>query len=294
MTPVKLIFFINPNSGSDTKVDPAEVIKSIMLQNQMSYKITEITPELKSKEIKSLVKNSGAEIAVAAGGDGTVNFIASAIIGLGVKLGILPLGSANGLAYELGIPMKLEDALQILSTGKAKPIDAVKINNEHISLHLSDVGMNARVIKGFEAEGKRGFMRYFKHFIRVVKTPRSFKCLIEIGDKVHMHRSLMTAIANSGSYRSGAVINPTGLKDDGKFEIIVLKPRKNWILRNTIAAFTRNFHNEPNIETYECTKAKITVFPAQELQIDGELMGKHLEVDAEIVKHALHIILPEE
>jgi diacylglycerol kinase family enzyme len=152
--------------------------------------------------------------------------------------------------------------------------------------------MNARLIKRFEEEGVRGFKGYFKQFFKILKSPPSFKCTIETPENTYVHRSLMTVIANSGQYRSGAVINPTGKKDDGMFEVIVLKPRKNWVIRNTIAAFTGNFHNQPNIVTYECTSAKITVQPSQELQVDGELLGKQQIVNAEIIKHSLQIIVP--
>lgn len=293
MKPVTMLFFINPQSGTDNKTDPATVIRKFMTEKNITFNIIKLSKELKPINITTFAKNSKAETIVAGGGDGTVNLVASAVIGLSVKLGILPLGSANGLAYELGIPLRLEDALQNLIEGKAQPMDAVKINDNYISLHLSDLGMNARVIKGFEEEGKRGFKGYFKHFIKVIKTPRSFKCRIETPGKTFIHRSLMTVIANSGSYRSGAVINPTGKKDDGRFEVIVLRPFRNWIIRNTIAAFTGNFHNQPNIVTYECTSVRITVQPGQELQIDGELLGKNNEVRAEIIKHALQVIVPQ-
>lgn len=293
MKPVKLLFFINPQSGGDNKNDPAEIIRSTVHQLNIPFRIIKLTKSLTRENIKQLTINLKAEIVVAGGGDGTVNLIASSIMGLPVKLGILPLGSANGLAYELGIPLKLEDALQIVIAGEPKPMDAVQINDNHISLHLSDVGMNARVIKGFEEEGKRGFKSYFKHFLKVIKAPRSFKCFIETPGKTFIHRSLMTVIANSGSYRSGANINPTGKKNDGRFEVIVLRPHKNWIIKNTIAAFTGNFHNQPNIVTYECTTVKIRVIPEQELQIDGELLGKNSEIKAEIIKHALQVIVPE-
>jgi YegS/Rv2252/BmrU family lipid kinase len=292
MDPVKILFFINPHSGADNKSNPADVIKHVMIQKKIPYRIHELKKDTDPKEIIKVTRKLKPQIAVAAGGDGTVNLVASSLIGLDVQLGILPLGSANGLAFELGIPSKLEDAIQNLLSGKAQPLDVVKINDTSISLHLSDFGMNARVIKGFENEGKRGFGRYFKHLIKVLRTPKSFRCIIETPGKTYIHRVLMVVIANSGSYRSGAVINPTHKKDDGRFEVIVLKPKRHWIIRNTIAAFTGNFHNQPNIETYECTTAKIMVHPSQELQIDGELLGKKQSVNAEIVKHALQVIVP--
>lgn len=292
MQPLNFVFFINPVSGADNASNPADLIRDVMTANRLSFKIHELEKDTSPEKIRVLLKKLRPQMAVASGGDGTVNLIASSLIETKVVLGILPLGSANGLAFELGIPMNIEEALKNLINGKIQPLDAVKINDK-ISLHLSDFGMNARVIKGFEEEGKRGFKGYFKHFFKVLKAPRTFRCTIETPGKTYIHRALMTVIANSGSYRSGAVINPTGKKDDGRFEIIVLKPGRNWIIRNTIAAFTGNFHNQPNVTVYECTAAKIQVRPHQELQVDGELLGKLESVEASIIKHALKVVVPQ-
>lgn len=288
----KVLYFINPKSGTSNNKDPRTVISNKMTERGISFSIHEIETELKPKKIKKIVESSEATDVIAAGGDGTINLIASEILGMNVNLGILPLGSANGLAYELGIPMNIDEALQVIINGATQPLDAVRINQKSISLHLSDLGMNARIIKGFEEEDKRGFINYFKHFLRVIKSPPSFRCYIEVGTRKFAHRSLMTVIANSGGYRTGAVINPTGSKNDGLFEVIILKPAKNWLLKNTVAAFRGNFHNQPNIETFNCTSATIKINPAQELQVDGELIGKTNEVKAEIIKHAFRVIVP--
>jgi diacylglycerol kinase family enzyme len=287
-----MLFFVNPLSGAGDRTGPADLIRQAMAGNHVSYGIIEINKDLNLQEVKEMILESKAHTVVAAGGDGTVNFIATSILEMPVKLGILPTGSANGLAYELGIPLRPEDALQMLMSGQSQPLDAVRINDDRISLHLSDFGINARIIKGFEEEGKRGFFRYFKPLLRVLSKPHSFRCMIITPVKTYIHRSFMTVIANSGKYRSGAVINPTGKKDDGRFEVIVMKAGRTRLVRNILAAFTGKFHDEPNIEVYECTSVRIRVRPPQELQIDGELLGKQEEVKADILKHALQVIVP--
>jgi diacylglycerol kinase family enzyme len=213
-------------------------------------------------------------------------------MGMPVKLGIIPMGSANGLASELGIPAKADDALQLILTGTAKPMDVVRINDDHISLHLSDVGINARIIKEFEKEGKRGLSGYARHFFRELFKPQeSFRCIIRTGNNIFSHRAYMVLMANASSYRSGAVMNPRGKIDDGKFEIIVMKPYRRWVWRSIIGAFTGTLDRQPNIETYECESAVIRIIPGQELQVDGEILGKYTEVKASIYRHALNVIL---
>lgn len=233
-------------------------------------------------------------IITACGGDGTVNFVASIILGMKIDLGIIPLGSANGLAFELGIPGKVEEALKLVISGKARPMDVVRINEEHISLHLSDVGINARIVKEFEKEGKRGFGGYVKQFFREMLRPqKSFRCIINTGGRTIAHRAVMTLIANASFYRTGANMNPTGKIDDGKFEIIVLKPFRRWLLKSLAGAFTGTLDRKPHVETYDCTSAVINIIPPEELQIDGETLGRSNEIRARIEKHALSIILPE-
>lgn len=287
----RVLFIINSKSGSsDSKSDEA-TLERIMLEAEISYKVIHLSEDDARAEISETISNFKPDTVVAGGGDGTVNFVASLIAGSGIMMGILPMGSANGMAYELGITGNIEDALRLIVKGEASPLDIVRLNDDHISLHLADLGINARIIKEFEKEGKRGFSAYLKHFVKeLVKPQQSFKCTITTGHRVISHHAYMTLIANANRYRTGANINPSGLMDDGFFEVIMIRPYSRWIWRSFIGAFTGTFHKKPHVEVFKCTEATITSTPAQELQVDGENLGKVNKVVAVIEKHALRVI----
>jgi diacylglycerol kinase family enzyme len=149
------------------------------------------------------------------------------------------------------------------------------------------------MIKEFEEEGIRGFKGYVKQFFEALKRPpESFKCIIRTDDYIYTHKAYMILIANASYYRSGANMNPTGYIDDGRFEIVVFRPYDKWFWRSISGAFLGNLHRKPNIKTYDCTSAQIEINPPEELQVDGEHLGKSKMVSAKILKHALEIILP--
>ncbi len=296
MEPIRILHIINQNSGTLIKSDIETIIAKMMSGDEDKngiHKIYFLSGKEDDRKIRELIDSFKPRIVTAGGGDGTVNYVARLILNMPVKLGIIPLGSANGLAWELGIPEKEDEALRLILSGRSRPMDVIHINEQHISLHLSDVGLNAKIVKEFEKEGKRGFTGYVKQFFRILKRPlRSFRCVIKADGYVYTHRAYMILIANARLYRSGANMNPTGYIDDGRFEIIVLQPYQRWFWRILTGAFSGTLHHKPNVQTYDCTSAVINIDPPEELQVDGEHLGKSSEIRARISRHAINVILP--
>lgn len=288
------MFVINRKSGSSDNLDLEGLLEKSLDGSSIHYEIYFLSGDNDSRNILDSIKRINPDMICAAGGDGTINLVASLIMNKPVALGIIPIGSANGLATELGIPKDPAEAVNLILNGSARPMDVVEINGDQISLHLSDVGFNARIVSEFEKEGKRGFAGYVKHFLRELARPRkSFKCEISIESRLYTHRSYMTVIANASRYRTGANLNPTGKIDDGIFEIVVFKPYHRWMWRSIFGAFTGTMHRQPNVETYECKSARISIKPPQELQVDGESQGITSQFTVGIRKHAVQIILPQ-
>lgn len=286
----KILFVVNAKSGASDNNDIHELINEAMAGFNIQYEHIDLEGEDITTDIRKKIEIYKPETAVAAGGDGTVSLVASLIYGTPVKLGIIPLGSANGLAGELGIPTDVSKAIEFIIQSPSRKMDLVKING-HISLHLSDLGINARIIKEFEKEGKRGFYAYFRHFVKeLVQPPKHFRCTVIADGRMFSHISYMTLIANSSRYGTGANINPLGKIDDGRFEVILIRPYRNWIWKSMVSAFTGSFHLQPNVEVYPCTKATIKIKPAQELQVDGEALGMSDSVEATIIEGGLNII----
>jgi len=230
---------------------------------------------------------------VAVGGDGTCNLVAQVLLHKNIKLGIIPKGSANGLATELEIPTDLHKSLKIILDDKSKNIDVLIFDHQHLSLHLSDVGFNAKLIERFENGNLRGFGGYGKHFLNELGDIKTAKFKIEIDGKTKKEKAIMVVFANATSYGTGAVVNPHGKLDDGRFEIIIFRPRKFiQFLKMIIPFFTRQIHRLAYVDIYSGEKVKITNIENQKLQIDGEIMGQPKQISVEIIPQSLAVLVP--
>ena len=283
----RLLFIINPASGTH-KTDWQEEIRNYFTKLAHTIKLFELPEKCKKDEITALIQSFKPDRIIAVGGDGTINFIAKSIIGMEIPLGILPAGSANGMAKELGIPDDPQKALDIAVTGDTKKIHAVKVNGE-ISVHLSDLGFNAYVIKKFKSYKKRGMWSYVKAAWQVTKNHSPLKVKITIDNKQLTRYAIMVVIANGTRYGTGGIINPEGKLDDDVFEVIVVK-RVSFIHCFRMLVIHRTY-DPKHTETFKTQSVTLEPYKAMHFQVDGEYMGKVTKVEAGIVKDALTVIV---
>lgn len=290
----KILLIINKNSGTGNKPDVPDIVASHTEMAGRSFKTYTISGDNDSAQINQEIKSYKPSLVVASGGDGTVNLVGQLLIGKKIRMGIIPTGSANGMAYELGIPTDVIKAVDLLFTGKPIKIDAVKINNSSTSFHLCDIGLNARIVKSFEEEGGRGMMGYAKHLFKEIFSPEiSFTMNFNTPSKNIKTKAIMAVIANSTSYGTGAKINPTGNLSDGKFELVILKPHPPWfVFKMLVTMFRGTLHLQRYIKVYPLEEVKISLSEPHELQVDGEVLGLHKLVEAQIIPKALEVIVP--
>jgi YegS/Rv2252/BmrU family lipid kinase len=288
----EILFVINPISGSNKSSDIKRDIAASCEKHGLNPHFFETTGKDDDQKIEtkiSVVKPHGV---VAAGGDGTVSLVARLLIGSSVKLGIIPTGSANGMAYELNIPNRIEEAVAIIGEDDAKRIDLLRINKQHVAIHLSDLGMNARIIKRFDQEDIRGIYGYARQFFKEVKSPSHFKCTIACDrqKRSHQYKAVMIAMLNTHFFGTGAVVNPTGKINDGLFEIVVIKPYPwYYFFHMVVAFFTGNIHRLQHVRTISCQHAILELQSPQDLQIDGEPIGLVNQVELEILPSAIEM-----
>ncbi|SMG20242.1 lipid kinase, YegS/Rv2252/BmrU family [Marivirga sericea] len=287
----KLLFIINPKSGNSDKTNLERQIKSVCAKNNKDYALFYTTGQNDQEKIKEKQSDYQADTLIACGGDGTVNLVAQNLFHSETKLGIIPLGSANGLAHELEIENDVEESLETLMKGRVKDIDVICINDKNYCLHLSDLGFNAQMIKDFEENEERGMFAYAKSFFSSLIDKKATDFLIEFNGTEKDVKAEMIVLANASSYGSGAVINPGSKLDDGSFELIIFKPMPlRDLVSLTLESFLGDIKNSPYVEIYKVESAKIYCEQAELLQVDGELKGEHKEVKAEIMKGAIKII----
>lgn len=291
--PLKLFFVINPISGGKEKHDWEKEIRDFMKDSKYTMEFYLLTGDKNDKaSIQHYIDTIQPHTVIAVGGDGTVKFVAELIQGKSMSLGILPAGSANGMARELGLPLTAKEALEVIVSGQEKKIDLIRINNDQLCIHLSDIGINALLVKYFEQSKKRGMWGYGKAIFRVLWEKRKMYVTINTDDGTYKRKAYMVVLANARKYGTGANINPDGDLDDGKFEVVVL--RKINLLEIFKAIFTdRSFHPR-RIEVFSTAQVRLSTLRKAYFQVDGEFLGKTTTVRAEVLPRALTVMVPKQ
>jgi len=288
---LNILFILNPVSGGKKRIHWEPIIRNYF--KQLSYQIHFYI--LSKKEDASTINYWIEKIApqkiVAAGGDGTVSLVAKQLLGSSIPLAILPGGSANGMATELNIPKDPSSALDNIINGIEKKCDVIKINEDNICIHLSDFGLNARIVKYFDKNAMRGMWGYARMLIKILVEGKPVNAHI-VADDVDVNiPAYMIVIANATKYGTGAVINPDGLIDDGKFELVVVR-KLSWIGFVKMFLSKKPF-NPKKVEIFQTRKAVITAKRRTHFQVDGEFIGKRKNVTAEIIPSALTFLVPK-
>lgn len=281
----KALFIINPISGEIENRD--ELINNIT-EEVPGYDVTvwETTGENDERKIAEKVKSSSFELIMVGGGDGTIKMVATQVIDLDIPILPVPFGSANGLSACLGI-FEWEDSIKALKVGQPIKMDILDVNGE-VCLHLCDFGFNAALIKKFEERNERGMGAYFKSSVAQVFENNQFRFHLEINGEKSNVNAKMLVIANGEMYGTGAMINPTGKKDDGKFEIIALNPDsfKEWA-KLTLGFIRGDFSDFEFVQTLACDRVIIENLDGAEFHIDGELKKRDKRVEISIKKEKI-------
>ncbi|MEE4214609.1 MAG: diacylglycerol kinase family protein [Bacteroidales bacterium] len=287
----RIIFFLKPGAGEGIFENPEETIRKKSKQHNYQFTIFNIPEEADRAKIDDAIDKFRPTIAVAGGGDGTVNLVAGIIAGKDIRLGIIPLGSSNGLAYQLSIPDSPGEALDLIARGDSRKIDTLVINDKHMCLHMCDLGMNARVIKRRQDENMGGFLGYVKQYFKELGYKHKFSFDADAGERHITGKAVMVVLANSSYYGTGARITPEGQPDDGRFEIVIVKAYTlRFFLDMLITIFYKNYRNKTTRYILKASKAVITTNKPQEMQIDGEPMGMKDRIEAEIRPASINII----
>ncbi|WP_372489942.1 diacylglycerol/lipid kinase family protein [Chitinophaga sedimenti] len=149
--------------------------------------------------------------------------VASVLVDTGIPLGILPAGSANGMARELSLPLTLPEALEVIVQRNTQQIDVVRVDRDQYCVHLGDIGLNALMVKYFEKSGIRGQIGYARVALKTLYYRQLLDITIDNGKEKLERQAFMVVFGNARQYGTGAFINPDGDLSDGIFEVVLIK-----------------------------------------------------------------------
>lgn len=283
-----LFFIVNPKSGSQNQ-DYAALILNHFQDAGHTIHIYTLEKNCTVEAIKEEIHKYKPDRVAAVGGDGTVKLAAECLLYTGIPLAIIPTGSANGMAKEINLKTSLPIALDLMVKGSVKEIHALSINNE-LSIHLADIGINARIVKKFQSLKERGMLGYARATWRALKRHKKMHVSIMINGQTKYRKAEMVVLANGTTYGTGVKINRTGSLFDDQFEIVIVK----WFSLIELFKMWFNFKTPHNPFKTEVIQTKEVILHMREntfFQVDGEYIGKVNQIEAKIIPKALFLII---
>lgn len=289
----KMLFVINPVSGGVDKKAAKNQIERWWQRHNIDGKWLETTGNGDAKALREQLLEEPPQAVIACGGDGTINLVGRQVLGKDISMGILPLGSANGLATDLGIPDNVGQALDVLREPAQLEMDALLINERYYCFHLADMGYNAQLIQEFESGGSRGKRGYARSFLRVARNRPLAKYTLRTDQGSFKRRSIMAAFANARRYGTGAIVNPRGQLDDGRFELCLFLPWPRWyLLWISLLFFIGKIDRSRYVKIIACQQLELQTDRPLPLQIDGEMIGDYTQVTVNVVPEKVRVLVP--
>lgn len=287
----RILFIVNPISGNREGKKACEYISEIIDTTLFSHEVKYTAYAGHASEIAREAVEQGIDIVAAVGGDGTVNEIARALIHTQTALAIVPVGSGNGLARHLRIPMDSKKALEIINHNVIKSLD-FGMMNEHPFFCTCGIGFDAFVSHKFAVSGKRGLLSYLENTLKEGLSYKPQTYLIETPDqKIEMEAFLITC-ANASQYGNNAFIAPEASMSDGLLDVVVMKPFS--VLEAPQVAlqlFTRTLADSSHIVTFRAKEVKITRKSSGVAHFDGDPIEIGQEIDIRIAPAGIRMVV---
>jgi YegS/Rv2252/BmrU family lipid kinase len=253
------------------------------------------TPEDPGRGQAQSAVSAGADLVLACGGDGTVTACAEGVAETGVPLGIIPLGTGNLLARNLGLPTGLDEALVVALGGVQQPIDAGRAN-ETLFVVMAGLGLDAKMLSG-TSESLKKRLGWFAYAITVLRHlgDRPLRVTVSAdGGRPRRMRASTLIVGNVGWLRGGLPLLPDARPDDGLLDAVVLIAGglTRWLVVAAGIALRRPAQD--GIHRVQFTELQVTLDKAHPWEVDGEIMGSTRRLTIVAQPGALLLRMPPE
>ena len=289
---MKILFVVNPISGGVNKEPFIREARSKCKKYGIDYHLFKTTGKDDEKHLEDALLKYKPDKVASVGGDGTTLFTAIALMDRHIPMGIIPLGSANGMATELFVNLEPLKALDdLIMSEVVAGLDMIVVNDEHYSIHIGDVGINASIVDAYSKDENRGMVTYAKYFIEELQKLVPFEVNIKANGKTYQEAGLMVGICNSRKYGTGIPLTLEGNPMDGKFEIVVVKNiNLDSLIKSGLSKFDESFYDSQNGILISTDQAEISFDQPRLLQLDGEVIDEFIRLQVKMLTGAVKLI----
>ncbi len=296
----RIAFLINPVSGTIAKDGLEQMLTGLCSQASIPYMVIHTARTTTAHLLKMQLTDFGATDLVVCGGDGTVNLGAATVTHTHINLGIIPVGSGNGLARTAAIPLQPAKAFETVLKGRLQPTDAFEVNGTFACM-LSGIGLDAEVAERFSHSHRRGLVTYTTQaLIRFFKTqPVQFE--VEIQGFRFFTDAFFISVANSNQFGNNVTIAPLASLSDGLLDIIIVQKMPKATLPFALLGQLRHNHHMKNWAE-KIGKQCILYFQTPEItignprhapvHIDGDPFPSEEKIHFKMIRHAFNLWVP--
>jgi YegS/Rv2252/BmrU family lipid kinase len=286
----KIAFIINPKSGTIEKKELPDIINTEIDSSKFDYAVEFTKYRGNGSELAASFVKSGYYAVIAVGGDGTVNEIAKEVIHTNTSLGILPIGSGNGLARHLNIPMSFRKSIQVLNNSEIINID-YGIVNEHPFFCTCGTGFDAYVSLEFAKGQKRGIMAYIEKMITGYFSYKPQNYHLQ-GEGIDLKsKAFVLTFANASQWGNNAYIAPQASVQDGMLDISLMSNFPVIAIPSiALQLFTKTIDKDLFMTTLRAKEIKLIREESGPFHYDGEPYEEGKEINVRIVPEGLKVL----
>jgi len=289
-----LLIIVNPKAGKGGQLDFVEKVKTYAKSNQLKLQLYWTNGRNDREQVQQILRKENFEAFYTAGGDGTFRQFADLSEQDQIPMGIIPLGTSNGMATDLGTDADPFKAFQnLVESGEQLKVDQLQLNSKLPLYHIGDIGANAKLIDSFENSDDSGYLSYSKHLINRLQNKKAFDYQIETEEQTYRGSAYMIAICNARHFGSGIPLNQLSHPADGKFELVIFQElHLKMILKSGISSLWEGLLSKDSGErqVIQSKKAKIKIRPSTLFQIDGEVQSSLKKLEISVQEKNLKLI----
>jgi len=290
----KITAIINPVSGTASKKHIPNLLDQYIPSDRFEKQLFFTEYRGHAFELACRAVKDKADTVIAVGGDGTINEVARALVESSSVLGIVPMGSGNGLARDLAIPLDSRRALEVIVERKIKTIDYCKANNR-IFFCTCGVGFDASVSERFDKRKRRGPLSYMRSVVAeyLQFKPDTYDIVFE--NEVLTRKAFLVTCANISQWGNNAYIAPQADMNDGMMDIAILSPFSPLDIGHLIIQmFTKQITKNRKLQYYRSKKFAMRRAKPGIVHIDGEPVYMDKTISLEVFPNGLNVIVPQD
>lgn len=290
-----IAFIINPISGSKETQNAKRKLPKLIMQSldaeQWLPNIAFTEYAGHAAELAYQYARMGFDAVVAVGGDGTVNEVVRGLRGTRTALGIIPMGSGNGFARHLNIPIKPQKAIEMINHSEPISVD-YGMANDKLFISTCGTGFDAVVADHFAGSNKRGFATYFQSVLKDIFAyqPQTYHI---VGDGLDVtHKAFLITFANANQWGYEALIAPKASVQDGKMDIMLMSSHA--ILGSASLAlrlFAGSIDDSHFMDTIRAKDIMLERETAAPFHIDGDPVEMEKDIHIRIIPDGVRVLV---